>query len=428
MTARAASATRPTVAVIGAGVSGLTAAYALRQTHEVTLLEADDRLGGHADTHEVHTADGRVVPIDTGFIVHNPRTYPVLLRLFDELDVPTQDTEMSMSIRCDGCGLAYAGGRGVPGVLAQPRRALDPRFLSLLRQVPRFHAEARRLLETTTPDGGPSLAAFLRQHRFSDYFVRHFAIPLVACVWSAGDMDAEAYPARHLFTFLDHHGMLSVRNSPTWRTVVGGSRTYVAALAQHVPTVRTGARVSTVSRHADGVDVGLASGHRATYDQVVLATHADQAAELLVDASPLEKEALLAITYSVNPTVLHTDAAVLPPARARASWNYRMSGCATPAPAVQVSYWMNRLLRLEPSLEDYVVTLNPGPALDRSQVVAQMSYAHPVFTEAAVAAASRLVDAGGDRLAFAGAHLGWGFHEDGARSGLHAAHRLGSTW
>jgi uncharacterized protein len=423
--------TRPTAAVVGAGVSGLTAAHLLARTHAVTLFEADDRLGGHAHTHGVRATDGRTLAVDSGFIVHNERTYPHLLRLFAELGVETRPTEMSMSITCSGCGLSWAGGRGLRGILAQPWRVADPRFVRMLTEVPRFHRAARALLADESGHD-PTWGEFLAAGGWSGYFVRHFALPLVSCVWSSGDSDSLAYPARHLFRFLDHHGMLSVKGSPTWRTVVGGSRTYVDRLAARLDDVRRSTPVTSVTRHDDGVDVTTADGDTATYDHVVLATHADQALELLADATPQEKGDLGAIGYSVNRTWLHQDSSVLPDRRgARAAWNYEMS-CAGPAggggrDGVVVSYWMNRLQGLEDT-RDHVVTLNAAGRVDPRTVVAEMTYAHPVFTTEAVAAAGRLRSAGGDRLAFAGAHLGWGFHEDGCRSGVEAAAKLGAEW
>ncbi len=441
-------AERPTAAVIGAGVSGLTAAHVLARTHDVTLFEADARLGGHAHTHDVDD-HGRSLRIDSGFIVHNERTYPHLLRLFAELGVDTQPTEMSMSISCDGCGLEYAGGRGLAAMFAQPRRVADPRFVRLLTEVPRFHRAARRVLageptgEAIAADAGhdagaqgpdPTWGEFLTANRFSPYFVRHFAVPLVSCVWSCGDLDARSYPARHLFAFLEHHGMLTVTGSPQWRTVTGGSATYVERLAPPLPAVRRSSRVEAVARHDDGVDVRSADGSAATFDRAVVATHADQALELLADATPDEKRDLGAIRYSRNETWLHRDGSVLPRApRARASWNYRMQACAAPAPEVLVSYWMDRLHGLGPdgdgtATDGHVVTLNAAGHVDPAMVIARMTYEHPVFTTDAVAAAARLRGAGGDRLAFAGAHLGWGFHEDGCRSGVEAATSLGATW
>lgn len=424
---------RPTVAVIGAGVSGLTAAYVLSRTHDVTLYESDARLGGHAHTHTVPTSSGTDVRVDSGFIVHNERTYPHLLRLFRELDVPTQPTEMSLSITCDGCGLSWAGGRGAGAVLAQPWRLLDPRFARMLVEIPRFHKAAKAVLadqgegRSLDHPAGPTWGEFLQQGGFSDYFVAHFALPLVSCVWSSGDEDSLAYPARHLFAFLEHHGMLSVSGSPTWRTVTGGSATYVDAIAARLGDVRTSARVTSVTRHPDGVDVRTVDGVT-PFDRAVVATHADQALALLADATPQEKEDLAAIRYTRNATVLHRDTRHLPSAkRARAAWNYRSATCGG-ASEPRVSYWMNRLHGLDEDGDQFLVTLNAATPFEEDDVIARMDYAHPVFTREAVAAAARLTTAGGDRLGFAGAHLGWGFHEDGCRSGVEAAERLGVTW
>ncbi|WP_340539325.1 NAD(P)/FAD-dependent oxidoreductase [Nocardioides sp. GXZ039] len=422
---------RRTVAVIGAGVSGLSAAHVLNGERAVTLYEADTRLGGHAHTHDVAVsatdAGGDTVPVDSGFIVHNERTYPHLLRLFADLGVETRPTEMSMSITCSTCGLSYAGGRGARGIFAQPWRAGDPRFIRMLAEVPRFHRAARRVLESEGDE--TTWGDFLASLGYSEHFVRHFAVPLVSCVWSADEADALAYPARHLFRFLDHHGMLSVSGSPTWRTVVGGSRTYVERVAERLPDVRREAPVVAVRRHPDGVDVVTRDGSIETYDQVVLATHADQALELLADATPEEKQDLGAIGYSTNEAVLHRDSSLLPgrPA-ARASWNH-VTTCGTDdaRASVAVTYWMNRLQGLD-TADDLLVTLNGSDKVDPDAVIAQMDYDHPIFTPEAVRAAERLREAGGDRLAFAGAHLGWGFHEDGCRSGVDAARALGVSW
>ncbi|PZU43069.1 MAG: amine oxidase [Arsenicicoccus sp.] len=427
---------RPTVAVIGAGIAGLSAAYHLRRTHRVLLLEADDRLGGHADTHDVPGPQGADLRIDSGFIVHNDKTYPVLRQIFAELDIPTQETEMSMSITCDECGLSFAGAKGISGLLAQPTRLLDGRYRRLLREVPRFHQAAlAELADARRGEAAPiTWGDFLERESFDRYFVHHYAIPLISCVWSSGHDDAAAYPAHHLFEFLDHHGLLTIGGSPTWRTVVGGSRVYVEAIRSALlasgATVRTGAPVRGIVRHGDGVDLTIGGDAPGTeqVDLVVLATHADVALEMLTDATDAERTDLASIRYSVNPTVLHTDTAVLPTARrARASWNYRLTGCAARDDRVLVSYWMNNLHRLDPddvAGTDYVVTLNHVGRVDPGRVLVERQYAHPVFTHEAIEAAARLREAGGPRLAFAGAHLGWGFHEDGARSGLGAVHKL----
>ncbi|MEV7414810.1 FAD-dependent oxidoreductase [Streptomyces sp. NPDC089919] len=416
---------RTGIAVIGAGISGLTAAHVLSRAHEVHLYEADDRLGGHAHTHELPAAGGGTVGVDTGFIVHNDRTYPHLLRLFRELGVATQDSEMSMSVRCDGCGLEYAGARGPRGLLGGGN-LLRGRHLLMLAEVPRFHRAARRLL--AAGDEAPTLGDFLREQRFSPYFTGHFALPLVACVWSCAPATALEYPAAYLFRFLDHHGLLSVTGSPQWRTVTGGSRSYVERAAKNLARVRTSAPVRSVVRTGGAVRVVTEDGSTAEHAAVVIAVHPDQALRLLADPTEQERRVLGAFTYTRNPTVLHRDVSVLPRgAHARASWNYRLPGCAARPGSVQVSYDLNRLQRL-PGTAPHIVTLNPGDRIDESTVLARMTYEHPVYTTASVAA-QRLLPALNDRVtAFAGAYHGWGFHEDGCRSGAEAARALGVTW
>ncbi|MFJ3666151.1 NAD(P)/FAD-dependent oxidoreductase [Streptomyces sp. NPDC090106] len=415
-------------AVVGSGVAGLTAAYILGRTRHVTLYEADERLGGHAHTHELTSPyDGRVHSVDSGFIVHNRRTYPNLLRLFDELGVPTQESEMSMSVRCEGCGLEYAGARGPVGLFAQPRNLLRARYLRLLTEVPAFHRAARRLL-ARDGDDTVTLGAFLDREGFSAYFRTHFMTPVVSAVWSCDAVTAERYPAAYLFRFMDHHGMLSVGGSPVWRTVSGGSRAYVDRIAKQLPDVRTGTPVQAVRRHADGVDITAADGTTESYDAVVVAVHPDQALRLLADPSDAEREVLGAFRYSRNPTLLHTDPGLLPRARgARASWNYLMPSCEAAADRVRVSYDMNRLQRLD-AAETFVVTLGGEDRVDPDRVLARMVYEHPVYTPESVAAGQRLPELNSGVCAFAGAYHGWGFHEDGCRSGVAAAAALGARW
>ncbi|WP_260610132.1 NAD(P)/FAD-dependent oxidoreductase [Streptomyces sp. WAC06614] len=417
---------RPSIAVVGAGVSGLTAAYIMSRTHDVVLYEADGRLGGHAHTHEVPSpAGGGTVSVDTGFIVHNERTYPHLLRLFRELGVTTQDSEMSMSVRCDGCGLEYAGARGPRGLLGGGN-LLRGRHLLMLAEVPRFHRAARRAL--VAGDTTRTLGDFLRDHRFSPYFVSHFAVPLVAAVWSCAPDTALRYPAVHLFRFLDHHGLLAVTGSPQWKTVTGGSKAYVDRAAKPLSSVRTATPVRTIVRGAAGVRLVTQDGESADHAAVVVAVHPDQALRLLADPTEQERRVLGAFTYSRNPTVLHRDATLLPRgAHARASWNYWLPSCSARPGSVQVSYDMNRLQRLAGSAP-HIVTLNPGDRIDEAEVLARMTYEHPVHTPASVAA-QRLLPALNDRVTvYAGAYHGWGFHEDGCRSGVAAARALGVIW
>ena len=324
-----------------------------------------------------------------------------------------------MSIDCKGCGLQYVGGRGVKGILAKPSKLIDPKFIKMLLDVPKFYKQARKLLETDF-DSSVTWGEFLKQNKFSNYFIKHYAVPVVSCVWSSGDGDSLQYPAKHLFEFLKHHGMLELGNSPVWKTVVGGSNTYVEAILNLIQDKRL-EKVTSVERFSDRVEV---NGER--FDYVIIATHANSALEILKDASSDEKTYLADISYSKNRTTLHTDSAVLPtPNKARASWNYSMADCKQDSSQVLVSYWMNLLMRL-PGETDYVVTLNGNIAEDKK--IAEMQYEHPVFTVKALKAAEYLREAGGDRLAFAGAHLGWGFHEDGARSGVAAARKFGATW
>ena len=422
------TASRPSVAVIGAGVSGLTAAYLLRHTHDVVLFEAEDRLGGHAHTHDVTASDGSRHAVDSGFIVHNDRTYPHLRRLFGELDVQVHPTEMSMSIRCEECGLEYAGGRGLTGLLAQRSRVLDPRFLRMLLQVRRFHRRALDFLRTSPEDDLTTYGEFLAAEGFSDHFLTHYAVPVVSCVWSAGAETALQYPARYLFRFLDHHGMLQVTGSPQWYTVVGGSRTYVERIGAQLPAVRRSHPVTDVTRHADGVDVRDASGEVTRVDRVVIATHADQALALLTDPTDDEVTTLKSFGYSRNETVLHTDTSILPEAgAARASWNYLMGSCGNRSDSTVVTYWMNRLQGHD-SPDQHLVTLNARERIDPDTVLAVMQYEHPIYTPEAVAAQPRLRALATDRTVYAGAYHGWGFHEDGCRSGVEAARAFGATW
>jgi predicted NAD/FAD-binding protein len=421
------TATRARVAVVGSGVSGLTAAYVLQERYDVSLYESDHRLGGHAHTHDVLTPDAGVTAIDTGFIVHNERTYPHLLRLFAELDVATRDTEMSMSIHCDGCGLEYAGAKGIGGLFAQPRSMARPAYLRMLLEVKRFHRAARQVIDAGSDE--VTLGRFLADGGYSPYFVAHFMVPVVSCVWSTSPEASLGYPARYLFSFLDNHGMLAVTGSPRWRTVVGGSRTYVEKAAKGLTSVRLATPVRSIHRDADGaVTVRDADGGVESYSKVVVATHADTALALLAAPTDAEREVLGAFGYSHNRTALHTDASLLPNApRARASWNYLMPSCATSASDVIVSYDMNRLQHLTTSTP-YVVTLNADERIGAEHIVNEMDYEHPIYTLESIAAQRRLPELNDGVIAFAGAYHGWGFHEDGCRSGVEAALSLGVQW
>ena len=417
---------RTSVAVVGSGVSGLTAAYLLNRHHDVTLYESETRLGGHVHTHSIDTAYGPV-RVDSGFIVHNDRTYPHLLRLFAELGVQTRPTEMSMSIADPETGLEYAGGRGLAGFVARPRQLLDGDYLRMLGAVRRFHREATAFLTTTDDTDPTTYGAFIEAGAYPRAFVDLYAVPLVSCVWSSGRGDALDYPARYLFRFLDNHGMLSVGNSPQWRTVVGGSATYVELLAARLTEVRTAAPVRSIRRSPDEVIITAEGLGERRHDRVVIATHADDALSLLVDASPQEKEVLGAFRYSHNATVLHTDGSLMPKARgARAAWNYRV-GAAASTGAPVVTYWMNRLQGIDERTPLYV-TLNATDDIDPTKILRSMDYTHPIHDLPAIEAQRRLPELNTGRTAYAGAYHGWGFHEDGCRSGVEAARSFGVTW
>ncbi|MFC8592609.1 NAD(P)/FAD-dependent oxidoreductase [Streptomyces atroolivaceus] len=419
---------RRRTAVVGSGVAGLTAAHILGRARDVTLHEADERVGGHAHTHDLISSDGRTHRVDSGFIVHNRRTYPHLLRLFDELGVATQESEMSMSVRCEGCGLEYAGARGAAGLFARPGVVLRGAYLRMLTEVPRFHRAARSLLAQEAGTALMTLGEFAARRRFSPYFTAHFLTPMVSAVWSCDPVTALLYPARYLFRFLDHHGMLSTGGSPVWRTVTGGSREYVDRIAEQVHSVRTSTPVRAVRRHSDGVEIVTEDGATEEYDEVVVATHPDQALRMLADPTEEERRTLGAFRYSRNPTLLHTDTTLLPRSRgAAASWNYLMPSCAADADRVTVSYDMNRLQRLD-APERFVVTLNGADRVDPDLVRARTVYEHPVYTPESVAARTRLPALSGPVTAYAGAYHGWGFHEDGCRSGAEAAAALGVAW
>ncbi len=418
------------LAVIGSGVAGLTAAYVASSGNtgsgndvRVTLYEADDRLGGHADTHQIDGPDGPFA-IDTGFIVHNERTYPTLLRMFAELGVATQDSEMSMSTRDDATGLEWAGAMGAAGLFPSWGNLRRPAYLRMLTEIPRFHRAARRLLAADVDD--TTLREFLATQGFTAYFARHFMEPVVAAVWSCDPAVALDYPARYLFSFLDHHGMLGVFGSPEWKTVVGGSRSYVDRVGALLGDVRLGVKVTSVRETAQGVEVVDGNGRTETFDSVVIATHPDQALSMLAEPTPTQRAVLSALPYSANPALLHTDESLLPRARkARASWNFRRVD--DDRGAVTVTYDLTRLMRL-PTETRYLVTLGGEDLVDPATVIARREYAHPLYTPESVAAQARLPECASDRIAFAGAYHGWGFHEDGARSGLLAVERLGFEW
>ncbi len=396
------------IAVIGTGIAGLGAAYVLARAHDVELFERDERPGGHTNT-IVH--DG--LALDTGFIVHNEANYPALGRLFRELGIRTQPSEMSFSVSCGRHGLEYAG-----------RRPLGHAPIRLVREIVRFLREARGTVEQAR---GLTLGAYVAEHGYSAQFRDHFLVPLTAAIWSSGAGAALEFPAGYALDFFDNHGMLGFRRR-RWRTVAGGSRTYVAALLSRSRAgLHLGLPVRAVARAADGVELRTADDERRRFDGVVLAVHGDQALPLLVDPTDDERRVLSAFRSTTSETVLHTDERLLPGRGARASWNYRLDDCGASNGHPTITYYLNRLQRLETD-EHYCVTLNRGGEIDEERVIRRIPYEHPLYTFESLRARDALPGLNRGRTAFAGAWQGFGFHEDGLTSGLRAAASFGATW
>lgn len=410
------------IAVVGAGISGLSAAWLLARRHHVELFEKDRRLGGHAHTHRV-VHEGQALELDSGFLVYNHRTYPNFVRLLARLGVEGQPSDMSFSVRCRRCRLEYSS-RGIAGLFAQRRRALDPRHLRMLAEVPRFNRRALALLEDRG-EGEPTVGAFLEENRFSPAFARHYLYPLIGAVWSASHGDAAGFAARSFFRFISNHGWLTL-DPPQWRTVRGGSRRYVEAIAGALgERVHAGRAIVELRREAAGVRVLDEAGVSRFFDRVVIATHADQALRLLADPSEDERRLLGAFRYSTNRTRLHRDRGVLPETRrAWAAWNMDLADCQDPGRPLGMTYHLNRLQSL-PGDTQFCVSLN-DPAPRPETVIAEMDYTHPILDATATRAQRELRFLSGRRHTFyAGAHLRYGFHEDGLLSALKVAAALG---
>jgi predicted NAD/FAD-binding protein len=405
------------IAVIGAGIAGLSAAWMLRDQHDVVLYEAEARPGGHADTQTV-VVDGTTINVDTGFIVYNTRNYPNLTALFAELGVATQASDMSFGVSLGGGRLEYGGG-SLAQLFAQPRNALRPRFWSMIRDLLRFYREAPKLLDSA---GGETLGAYLDQNRYGVAFAEDHLLPMGAAIWSGSLAGMRDFPARSFVRFFVNHGLLSLSDRPAWRTVVGGSRSYVARLVQDLPDVRLAQPVSRVERTASGMIVSHDRGEE-RFDEVIFACHADQALALLAQPSAAETALLGAFRFQDNIAVLHSDASVMPKRRrAWSAWNYSDTTHDGP---VCLTYWMNQLQDL-PGKIPLLVTLNPVATPANS--LRQITYRHPQFDTAALDA-QKLLDTiqGRDRAWFAGAWTGWGFHEDGIASAVRVATALGTA-
>ncbi len=432
------------IAIIGSGIAGLSCAHVLGPHHDVTLFEAADRLGGHSNTVPVTDPQAGELHVDTGFIVHNDRNYPNLVRLFNELEIPVQDTEMSFGVHDRGTNFSYRA-TSLATLFADKSNLFKPTMWRMLIDIARFYRAGNRLVAAAARDTTGSSATeqnaeeidleqtigeFLADGRYSTAFRDLHLIPMGASVWSADPATFDAFPAVSLLRFLKNHGLLGVGNRPQWRTIVGGSRVYVNAIAARFSgDIRLSAAVTSLARTDDGV-VASSAGGAEFFDRVVLACHSDQALELLSDPTADEKDVLGSIRYQPNRATLHTDTSVLSPIQATwSAWNYdRPQIDAEPTGFSTLTYDMTDLQRL-PGERRYLVSLNSDHRIDPSTVLAQFDYDHPVFDGPAIAAQQRFDEIDGHRHThFCGAYWGYGFHEDGITAALRVCKKLGVDW
>jgi predicted NAD/FAD-binding protein len=406
------------VAVIGSGISGLSAAYSLRNQADVTLYEAGSYFGGHSNTVDM-TLNGVTHGVDTGFLVFNERTYPQLINLFAQLGVATAKSDMSFSVMLPEMRLEWSGSN-LNTVFAQRRNLLRPRFVKMLLEVLRFNRVATSLAQADVNNLSFTVGDFLDREQFSRDFREWYFLPMIGCIWSCPTKQMLHFPMATMLRFCHNHGLLQVENRPQWFTVAGGSKNYVRKIIALLDDTRLNTPVRRVTRHTAGVSVSTDSGTE-TFDHVVMAAHSDQSLQMLADPSNEERALLSAIRYQDNLAVLHTDATLLPKSQlAWAAWNYERGG-AQDSQRVCLHYLINKLQPL-PFADPVVVSLNPAREPDANKVFQRLTYAHPVFDEGAIKAQQNLAAIQGRRRTwYCGAWCGYGFHEDGLKSGIEAA-------
>ncbi|MDJ0940868.1 MAG: FAD-dependent oxidoreductase [Woeseiaceae bacterium] len=403
------------IAIVGTGIAGNVAAYMLRDRYDITVYEAGSYIGGHTNTIDVEEG-GRQIPVDTGFIVFNDRTYPNFIRILDEIGQESQPSVMSFSVRTEDDRLEYNGAT-LNTLFAQRRNLFRPSFHRMIRDILRFNDTAVASLENEDPD--QPVGEYLRRHGYSDEFLGHYLIPMAAAIWSSEPVAVADMPLRFLVRFFHNHGLLQLKDRPQWRVIKGGSREYVGKLvAGHMDSIRINAPVQAITRHLDGVEVTTAEGGNEWYDAVFLACHSDQALRMLSNSTPAEHEVLGAIEYQDNEAVLHTDASVMPRRRrAWAAWNYHLP--RDPASCVPVTYNMNILQSLDAE-HQYCVTLNNDEHIDPDKIIRRIQYQHPIYKRATIAAQARQQEINCERTYFCGAYWRNGFHEDGVVSAMNA--------
>lgn len=420
------------IGIVGTGISGLSAAWLLNKSHDVTIFEQDERLGGHSNTVDVDLTGpfGHLrTPVDTGFIVYNERTYPNLTALFDYLDVPTEKSVMSFSASVNAGRFEYSGS-GIRGLLAQKRNLVRPRFWSMVLDLLRFYREC--VADAHMPENASlSLGDYLKKSGYSDGFLRDHIYPMASSIWSATFEEIRAYPLAAFVRFFSNHGLLETKahKRPQWRTVSGGSRSYVELIsAEYSNRILLNSKVIDVTRASDGVTLKTESGEEHQFDHVIIAAHSTQAISMLSNPSEEERALLNAIRYEKNTAFLHTDSSMMPKRRnAWASWNYLSDNQDDREKLVCLTYWMNLLQNID---KDYpvFVTLNPHRNPDPSKTIKTFEYEHPIFDQKALDAQQKLwALQGTNRTWFCGAYFGYGFHEDGLQSGLAVAESLGGV-